>query len=94
MKDVGISAQTILLCAAEMGLGGCMLGSFDNAKIKAELGLDNDIDIVLAVALGKPCETIVLEEMETNDSVNYYRDEAGVHRVPKRKLRDIVIDVE
>lgn len=94
MKDVGISAQTILLAATEIGLGGCMLGSFDNAKIKAELGLDNNIDIVLAIALGKPSETVVLEEMEKTDSVNYYRDAKDVHHVPKRKLEDIIIDVK
>ena len=27
-RDVGIAAQTILLAATEMGLGGCMIGNF------------------------------------------------------------------
>ena len=94
MRDVGISAQTMLLAATEMGLGGCMIGSFDNAKIKAELGLDDNIGIVLAGALGKPGETVVLEEMGKDDSVNYYRDDMNVHHVPKRRLEDIIIDVK
>ena len=27
-KDVGITAQTMLLCATDMGYGGCMIGNF------------------------------------------------------------------
>ncbi len=94
MRDVGIAAQTILLAATEIGLGGCMLGSFDGAKIKAELGLCDNIEVVLCVALGKPGEKIVLEEMEKDASVMYFRDSENTHHVPKRRLEDIIIDVE
>lgn len=94
MRDVGIVAQTILLSAVEDGFGGCMLGSFDGVQIKKELSLDDNINPVLLIALGKPAETVVLEEMDKDASTSYYRDENGVHHVPKRKLCDIVIDVE
>ena len=32
-RDVGIAAQTIMLAATELELGGCMIGSFDAGKV-------------------------------------------------------------
>ncbi len=93
MIDVGIAAQTILLAAAEKGLGGCMILSFDGAKIQSELSLDEKVEILLCIALGKPGETVLLED-SVDGSVKYYRDENNVHHVPKRKLCDVIIDIE
>ncbi len=93
MRDIGIVAQTLLLCAVEDGLGGCMIASLQNEKIKAELSLEDDIDVLLCVAIGYPDEKVVLEELEKGGSVAYWRDEDNVHHVPKRKLEDIVINI-
>ena len=41
-KDVGIVAQTMLLAAAERGLGGCMIGNY-NARRKSRSGADRGI---------------------------------------------------
>jgi hypothetical protein len=30
-------------------------------------------------------------EIEEGESTDYYRDEAGIHYVPKRKLDDVII---
>ena len=38
-KDVGIVAQTMLLRAAELGLGGCMIGSFQKNALHEVLKL-------------------------------------------------------
>ena len=78
-KDVGIVAQTMLLAAAEKGLG------------KKELSLAENLAPVLIVAFGKPAEEIVIKEIEEGESIAYYRDENDVHYVPKRKLSDILI---
>ncbi len=94
MRDVGIVAQTMLLSATERGLGGCMLGSFDGEKIKSELALADNIQVLLCIALGKPAEKVVLEEMDKDGNVNYYRDENNTHHVPKRRLEDIIIEVK
>ena len=91
LKDVGIVAQTMLLAAAERELGGCMIGNFNGDEVKKELELPEYLVPMLIVAFGKPDETIVLEEIEEGDSVQYYRDAQDVHHVPKRKLADIVI---
>ena len=91
-KDVGIVAQTMLLAAAEKGLGGIMIGNFNPAKISKALELPENLVPMLIVAFGKPDEKIVLTEIDEGESTNYYRDKNDVHYVPKRKLEDIVID--
>ncbi len=90
-KDVGIAAQSILLRAVEMGLGGCMIGNFSPAAIKETLELSPNLEPVLIVAVGKPDEKIVLTEAAPGDSVDYYRDDEDVHYVPKRRLQDVVL---
>ncbi|MFI3168106.1 MAG: nitroreductase family protein [Bacillota bacterium] len=91
LKDVGIVAQTMLLGAVEMGLGGCMIGNFPAGEVSKTLGFDDNISPLLIVAIGKPCEEIVMVEIENGESHKYYRDDNDVHYVPKRKLADIVI---
>lgn len=90
LKDVGITAQTILLCAAEAGLGGCMVGNFKPEEIREALHLDQEVLPSLCICLGKPDETVVLEEMQDGKTA-YYRDDAGVHHVPKRSLEEILL---
>ena len=53
-RDVGIAAQTILLAAAEMGLGGCMIGNYNRADLIKALKLDKHLEPMLVVAVGKP----------------------------------------
>lgn len=92
MKDVGIVAQTILLQAAEDGLGGCMIGNFNAEEVKSTLGLSDNLLPLLIVALGKPAEKIVITEVKEDGKTDYYRDENDVHYVPKRSLEDILIN--
>ena len=87
-KDVGIAAQTLLLKATEMGLGGIMIGAF-KPELSEKLGLSETLRPALVIALGKPDEEIVLEEAKGN--ADYYRDENDVHHVPKRALDEIVL---
>jgi len=93
-KDIGIVAQTMLLAAAENGLGGCMIGNFSAVELKKVLGLPENLAPMLIVAIGKPDEEIVLTEIAGGESVDYYRDEHDVHYVPKRRLEDLVITAE
>ena len=90
-KDVGAVAQTMLLAATEMGLGGIMIGNFSPEKLSAALALPPHLVPLLVVAFGKPDETVVLTEAAPGESLNYYRDENDVHYVPKRRLEDIII---
>lgn len=90
-KDVGIVAQTILLQATHMGLGGCMIGNYNPDKVKEALQLAENFTPVLIIAIGKVDEVVNLLDMNEGEPTNYYRDENDVHYVPKRKLEDIIL---
>lgn len=91
--DHGIAAQSILLGAAEMGLGGCIIGAINKPNLRKALNLPDRYDILLVLALGKPKERVVIEKLEPDGSVKYWRDSAGVHHVPKRALDDIILQL-
>jgi nitroreductase len=90
-RDLGIAAQSIMLGATERGLGGCMIGSIDRPKVREALGIAERFEILLALALGKPAETVVIEELSPDGNTNYWRDQQSVHHVPKRSLDDIIL---
>lgn len=90
-RDCGIVAQTILLRAVELGLGGCMIGSFNAGPLREALELPETVKPLLVLALGEPAEEVVLEEAGPGESVAYYRDGEDRHHVPKRRLEDIVL---
>lgn len=90
--DDGIIAQTILLGATAKGYGGCMLGNIKRTELSQSLGIDLEkYSIDLVIALGKPKEEVVLEEITDLHGNRYYRDENAVHHVPKRNLEDLII---
>ena len=89
--DHGIACQSILLGACEKGLGGCIFGSVDRDGLKKELDISDRFELLMVIALGKPKEKIVLEEVKENKDIKYWRDENQVHHVPKRKLSEIII---
>lgn len=89
--DPGIVAQTMLLGAVEKGLGGCMIASVRRQELHQALNLPDELEIVLVIALGKPVETVVLEDLPTDGSIRYYRDAQQVHHVPKRSLQDLIV---
>ena len=91
LRDVGIAAQSITLAATELGLGACMLGYFSPDKLRQALDLSENLKPQLVISLGKSVEDIRIVEIEEGESTDYYRDEAGIHYVPKRKLDDVII---
>jgi nitroreductase len=90
--DHGIAAQSILLGATEKGLGGCMIGTVQRQKLSKALDIPIHYEILLVLALGKPKEQIVIEALDADDDIKYWRDSEGKHHVPKRKLDDIILD--
>ena len=90
--DDGIAAQTILLGAAERGLGGCMIGALRHERLRSALRIPETLRIRLVIALGKPAERVVIEPVPPSGDIRYWRDEAGVHHVPKRSLEEIVLE--
>jgi nitroreductase len=89
--DDGIAAQTILLGATEKGLGGCMVGAIDKERLRRELSLPQRFLIRLVLALGRPAEEVVLEDLPPGGDVRYWRDDRSVHHVPKRRLEELIL---
>jgi nitroreductase len=89
--DTGIAAQTIQLAAAEMGYGACMLGSLQRDRIKQVLNLPAEYHVNLVIALGRPAEQVVIEEVPSGADLKYYRTPDQVHHVPKLRLKDVLV---
>lgn len=89
--DHGIAAQSILLGASEMGLGGCMIGSIEKEDLRRELSIPSHLEILLVLAIGKPKEIVKIENIGPEGDVKYWRDAKGIHHVPKRSLDEIII---
>ena len=91
-RDVGIVAQTMLLAAAEMGLNGCMIGSFAAGELREKLGLPEAIKPQLLLALGEGTDRIVITDVGEDGSTTYYRDAEDIHYVPKRTLEQLILN--
>jgi len=89
--DHGIAAQTILLGAVEKGLGGCMLAAIERDELRKLLGILPKFEILLVIALGKPKEKVVIDELQPGADSIYWRDQDEVHHVPKRRLVDVIV---
>lgn len=86
--DLGIVAQSMLLQAVEIGLGGICIGAFDHEPIKELLNLK--YEPVLVLAIGRPNEHIELKECREGDVLTYYRD-GNTHYVPKISINDLIL---
>jgi nitroreductase len=89
--DHGIAAQSILLGAREKGLAGCMIGLIKREELRQALSIPIQYEILLVIALGKPREQAVIDEVGPNGDIKYWRDSAGVHHVPKRSLQELIV---
>lgn len=86
--DIGEAVENIILVALAEGVGSCQFGSVDRDRVRKMFNISDDYEITLAIALGYPDETHAVEPY--TDSPRYWRDERGVHHVPKRPLESVV----
>jgi nitroreductase len=91
--DHGIAAQSIMLGAVERDLGGCILGSIRREELSEALGLPAHLEILLVLAIGKPAEIVRIETVAPDGDIKYWRDDDGVHHVPKRPLDDLLVEI-
>ncbi len=92
--DDAIAAWTIALGAAERGLGSCIIAAFDRVGLSAALDIPERYQPLLVVAIGDPLEEVVIEEIGEGGDIRYWRDEDRIHRVPKRRLEDVILDLD
>ncbi len=88
--DHGIASQSILLGAREMGLAGCIFGAINKPQLKQCCAIPDDLEILLVLAIGKPAEEIVLEQVGSDGDIKYWRDDNQIHHVPKRTMEEII----
>lgn len=86
--DLGISAQSMLLRAVEMGLNGIIIGAFNKQKITEAFALP--YEPLLIVAIGKGAEDIKLTSISAEEGHTYYRKD-GTHFVPKVTVDDLIL---
>jgi nitroreductase len=89
--DDGIAAQSMLLTAVAEGFGGCIIGSVQREKLRDILHIPDQYKIIQVIALGKPAEEVVIDEI-ANDDIKYWRDKNGIHHVPKRGLDELIVN--
>ena len=89
--DYGIAAQSMLLGAVESGYGGCILAGIDRNQLRSALSISDQYEVLAVIALGKPKEEVVLEDIGSDGDIKYWRDAQMVHHVPKRLLDELVI---
>ncbi len=87
--DLGISAQSMLLRATEMGLNGICIRAFDRMRIREIFSLD--CEPLLILAIGRGTDRIELVDIRPQDDRRYYRAD-GVHYVPKLTVDDLIIE--
>ena len=87
--DLGIAAQSILLKATEMGLGGIFIMNFKPDAVQKALALP--LKPLAVLGIGKPAERIFLMPCKAGDPLDYYRKD-GIHYVPKIKVEDLIIE--
>ena len=90
--DAGIAAQTILLGAAESGLGGCIIRTVDRNVLTGNLKLPDHLEIIQAIAIGYPNQKVELTTVTGTGNTNYYVQD-GVHYVPKRSLEEVIYKI-
>ncbi len=79
--DVTIATEHIVLAAAELGLGSCWLGLFDEAKVKKILEIPDNIRVVAITPIGYPAK-----HSGTTENVREY-----ILQSKKRKLLNEII---
>lgn len=91
--DDGLQLEAITLGMTAMGLGGCIIKSFDHVGIAHEARIDGRYLPRYVVALGYPAEKVQIEDMSGDEDADfkYYRDPDGIHHVPKRPLNELLI---
>ena len=90
--DLGVATQNLLLGAMEHRIGGCRIASI-SPKLSSLFDLPEHLEISLVIALGRPRETVILEECQSDSDIKYWRDDDGIHHVPKRPLTSCLVEL-
>jgi nitroreductase len=71
--DIGIAAENLCLQAAELGLGTCILGWFNEKQIKKILNIPRADRIGLLITLGYPIDDYEIRPKKRKEFVEIFR---------------------
>lgn len=93
--DDGLQLQAITLGATALGLGCCIIKSFNAQTVKEVCGLEGNerFKPLYVLAIGYPKEKVRIVDMPsgTDADFKYFRDEQDNQIVPKRPVHDLII---
>ena len=89
--NIGIVAQSMQLAAWSKGLGACMFGGYNAKAVTAMLPMPEKYGLGLVMSFGYAKEVRKIVPVGPNGDIKYYREADGVHCLPKRELKDLLI---
>jgi hypothetical protein len=61
--------------------------------LRSALAIPERYEILLVLALGRPIEKVVVDDIIAGD-FKYWREEDGTHHVPKRGLDEVLLNLK
>ncbi|MDY3928674.1 MAG: nitroreductase family protein [Clostridia bacterium] len=90
--EAGAAVTAMMFGAWDKGMASCWLGALKRDSLLELFGLSNEkYELLYLLALGYPAQKSRVCEM--TDSVKYFLDENNVLNVPKKSLKDVIIDI-
>lgn len=90
--DDGVELEALVLGARTLGLGACIIKSFNVKAVQEILRIEDKLALRYVLALGVPAESSEIEDIPAGcDDIRYRRDENGMMHVPKRSLDERLI---
>lgn len=92
--DDGLQLQAITLGAAALGIGACIIKSFNLRVVTETFRLPSHLTPLYVVALGYPAETARIVLLPADGDIRYFRSPESEQCVPKRPLDSLIISPE
>lgn len=67
-----------------------MIASIKKEQLRYEFKIPDQYEILLVLALGKPVEKVIIDQVMNGD-IRYWRDSEKNHHVPKRTLDELIL---
>jgi len=87
LRDIGASAQNIILSLLSFGVGSCWVQNIDKDSLNRIFDVGQTYEIDSVIAAGFPDEAPKLEADSKN--IKYWLDNKNQLHVPKRPLKDV-----
>ncbi len=91
--EAGAAVTSMMLGALDKGIASCWIGALNKREIMNILGLNkDDLELLYLLALGYPAQESQICEL--TEDVKYFLDENHVLNVPKRSMKEILIEIK